>query len=257
MGFKISLAGDLGSGKSTVSHILCDLTDASYRATGLKMRALAAEHGMSINDFNVYTESHPEIDRAIDDWLVSLTDDPASLIIDSRMAWHFTKGTFRVYMTTEPRIAAKRILEAGRATEQGSDIEEMAEKIVLRRASEKKRYQELYAVDITDFGNYDLIVDTSYATPAEVAGEILRALVAWSQAHETKACTLCPSRIYAACEGEEGGEPTVFFEDSIFHLTSGVRAARAALDAGLPYVACRLVAGVRGETQYERLETLK
>ena len=45
---KISLAGDLGSGKSTVSKILIERLGATYYSTGAICRAIAAKHGMDI-----------------------------------------------------------------------------------------------------------------------------------------------------------------------------------------------------------------
>ena len=94
MGYKISLAGDLGSGKSTVSLILIDRLGLEYYGTGKICRRVAIEMGLDIADMNVYMETHPEVDKMIDDGLVALSDDPRNLIIDSRMAWHFTRDTF-------------------------------------------------------------------------------------------------------------------------------------------------------------------
>ena len=79
MSFKISLAGDLGSGKSTVAKIITERTGATYYATGAIMREVARRYGMDIAAFNVYAETHPETDREIDDGLVRLSDDPRSL----------------------------------------------------------------------------------------------------------------------------------------------------------------------------------
>ena len=200
MGFKISLAGDLGSGKSTVAAIITERTGATYHATGAIMREVAARYGMDITTFNRYAETHPETDHEIDDGLVRLSDDPRDLIIDSRMAWHFTRGTFRVYMTTEPEISAARIMAAKRETERFGTLEETAAGIVRRRESEKKRYKELYNVDLTDFANYYLIIDTSYATPEAVAGAIMDSLAAWQSDPAARFCLLCPARILVSSE---------------------------------------------------------
>jgi alpha-galactosidase len=45
---KISLAGDLGSGKSTVSKILIERLGAKYHSTGAICRAIAKEHGLDV-----------------------------------------------------------------------------------------------------------------------------------------------------------------------------------------------------------------
>ena len=188
---KISLAGDLGSGKSTVTDLLLAATGAERYTTGKIMRVLAASRGMSIDEFNRSIEGDPEVDRLIDNGLRALSDDARDLVIDSRMAWYFTRGTFRVYMTTEPVIAAERIMTAGRDGESFKTLDEAVERIAARRASEKKRYYDFYGVDITDLFNYDLVIDTSYAAPAQVASEILNALEAWQEDPSTKRCLIC------------------------------------------------------------------
>ncbi len=254
MSFKISLAGDLGSGKSTVAKIITERTGATYYATGAIMREVARRYGMDIAEFNVYAETHPETDREIDDGLVRLSDDPRDLIIDSRMAWHFTKNTFRVYMTTEPEISAARIMAAKRDVESFGSLEETAAQIVRRRASEKKRYQELYGVDLTDFNNYTLIVDTSYATPEEVAEVILRSLAAWQADPSVRFCEVCTARLMLPEEGGEGsGAPTVFFDDSRFCLCGGLDLARDAAKNNRTFVSCRLAPGSADGRKYVRM----
>ena len=84
----ISLTGDLGSGKSTVSAILCKQLHYEYIYTGQIQRRIAERYAMTTNELNVYAETHPEIDREIDDTFKSLVD-ANSLIVDSRMAWFF------------------------------------------------------------------------------------------------------------------------------------------------------------------------
>jgi cytidylate kinase len=254
MSFKISLAGDLGSGKSTVAKIITERTGATYYATGAIMREVARRYGMDIAEFNVYAETHPETDHEIDDGLVRLSDDPRDLIIDSRMAWHFTKNTFRVYMTTEPEISAARIMAAKRDVESFGSLEETAAQIVRRRASEKKRYQELYGVDLTDLSNYTLIVDTSYATPEEVAEVILTSLAAWQADPTVRFCEICAARLMRPADDDaRGDEPTVFFDHHRFCLTGGLDAARDAFKNKKTFVSCRLAPGSADGRSYVRM----
>ena len=93
---KISLAGDLGSGKSTVADILIARLGAEYYSTGAIVRSIAAQRGMTVTELNKYMETHPEIDHEIDAGIAALSEVDKALIIDSRLAWHFTKGTFKV-----------------------------------------------------------------------------------------------------------------------------------------------------------------
>ena len=120
---KISLAGDLGSGKSTVSDLLIADLGAEYYSTGRIVRSIAEKRGMTIGELNAYMETHPEIDHEIDDGLKALSQDERFLIIDSRMAWHFTEGTFKVYLSTDIETSALRIMSANRKGEHNATLE--------------------------------------------------------------------------------------------------------------------------------------
>ena len=243
MSNKISLAGDLGSGKSTVSSLLIAALSAEYYSTGRIVRSIAEKMGMDINEFNKYMESHPEIDTEIDDGLRALSSDERTLVIDSRMAWNFVEDTFRVYMTVDIDVSALRIMYAKRQDERSGTVAEMADGIRARRKSERLRYLTQYGVDIMDFANYDLVVDTTVATPEEVAEAILSAYRVWCTDKSKRLCLLSPERLrYPDGEAdtalvaeysdkldldEEIPTPVAYYEDGVFYLASNVEAALA------------------------------
>ena len=240
---KISLAGDLGSGKSTVSSILIEKLGAQYYHTGAIVRAVAEKHGMSVVELNVYMETHPEIDTEIDDGLRALSDDERFLIIDSRMAWHFTRGTFKVYLSTDVQTSAYRIMNANRVGEHAGTLEDTVRETQSRRASEKKRYLEMYGVDIKDLTNYDLVVDTTYITPDEVAELIINGFRDWQADKSYKRAYISSERLNfpddAVSEGDvsvlaskiECGEAVpsvkVTENDGEFYVVSGAATAVA------------------------------
>lgn len=256
MSFKISLAGDLGSGKSTVSKIIIARTGAEYYSTGTACRKMAAEHGMTIDEFNRYMESHPEVDKLIDDGLRALSDDPRTLIIDSRMAFHFVKNTFRVYLTTDPTVSAQRILSDKRAGESFDTVEETARRVSARRASENFRYFEKYGVHIMDMQNYDLVLDTTDITPEKVADLILVSLALWEADKSRRFCYLGYRRFHTAgtlsqvdvagiARGIDLGDstplPTVFEENGCYYVLDGAEIVMAHRIAGKDIVACRII----------------
>ncbi len=267
---KISLAGDLGSGKSTVAKILIEALGAEYYSTGSLVRQIAERMGMTIGELNVYMETHPEIDTEIDDGLVALSDDPRLLIIDSRMAWHFTKGTFKVYLSTDVETASLRIMGANRSGEHVATLEETIACTKARRESEKKRYSEQYGVDITDLSNYSLVVDTTSATPEEVAGVIISCYERWREQRDLVFCYLSPERInYIDDEhdgellgelsaklelGEDIPEVTVFERDGEFYIDGGTESALAYAFNLYTYVPARLVKSSAGDRKYVRMK---
>ena len=267
---KISLAGDLGSGKSTTAKILIEALGAEYYSTGSIVRSIAERMGMTIGELNVYMETHPEIDTEIDNGIAALSEDPRSLIIDSRMAWHFTKGTFKVYLSTDIETASLRIMGANRTGEHVATLEETVACTKGRRESEKKRYFTQYGVDITDFSNYDLVVDTTYATPEEVAGVILSCLEKWKADPTLHFCYLSPERInyiddehdgekMAECSsalerGEDIPSVKVFECDGEFYIADGQESALAYAFNLYTYLPATIVKGEIGDNKYVKMK---
>ena len=174
MFFKISLAGDLGSGKSTVGKILGERFGAEIVSIGRLQRKMASDLGMDTCDFNRYQESHPEFDKILDGKLAEYEKKEGNYIFDSRLAWHFVPSSFAVYLKCDREEAARRIIGAKRDDESYEDEKQALERLFLRRASEKERYLDFYGVDITDMNNYDLVIDTTDRSPEAVAEEIVK-----------------------------------------------------------------------------------
>jgi len=169
----ITITGDLGSGKSTVSKILLEKLNYEYIYTGKIQRDIANRYQMSTLELNKYAETHPEIDREIDATFKALNDS-TDLIVDSRLAWFFIPNSFKVYLSTDIAVAAERIAnDRQRKNEQYLSKEEAIRDITARKESENKRYMELYGADCSDLSNFDLIIDTSFITPIEVAEKII------------------------------------------------------------------------------------
>ena len=267
---KISLAGDLGSGKSTVSDILIKRLGATYYSTGAIVRSLAASYGMEVGEFNVYMETHPEIDKEVDDGLVKLSDRDELMIIDSRLAWHFTQGTFKVYLSTDITTSALRIMHANRTDEHKSTLEETIECTKNRRESEKKRYNDQYGVDIKNLLNYDLIVDTTQATPEEVAECVINGFNLWLENKGYKCAMLSPERInYPEREadnekvaqlstaldmGKSIPDVRVFEEDGEFYLVDGLESALAYAFSMSLFIPATLVDCKKGDEKYIRMQ---
>ncbi len=267
---KISLAGDLGSGKSTVAKFLMESLGAEYYSVGTIVRSLAEKYGMDVVSFNVYMETHPEIDHEVDDGLKALSDVDKPLIIDSRLAWYFTKGTFKVYLSTDIETSAVRIMYANRKGEHSATLEETVKSTKERRASEKKRYLEQYGVDIKDLMNYSLIVDTTYITPEQVAKAILSGFKKWQNDRDYKALLISPLRLNYpddAPDGElinkysqmlEGGEdmPTLYVaeRDGEFYVDENVELALAYSFNDVCLIPASLKCGAPKNTSYTKMK---
>ncbi len=174
---KITLTGDLGSGKSAVSKILCERTGFQYVSTGKVQRQLAAEMGMDTLEMNRRADWDASIDEKIDGIFIELGRDPHDYVVDSRLAWFFLPVSFKVYLKVDIRIAVRRILaDPNRKSEEYETEDEAIAKITARKRSENERFLKKYGADCTNFHNFDLVLDTSERSPAEVSALILKAM---------------------------------------------------------------------------------
>ena len=180
---KITLTGDLGSGKSTVSKLLCEQTGFAYISTGRIQHKLAADKGMTTLELNRLADSDASIDQTIDGIFIELGKDPDPYIVDSRLAWFFLPTSFKVFLTVQPEEAARRIFSdpSRKRTEQYASLKEAGEKLMARKASENARFLEKYNADCANLDNYDLLVDTSQLSPEKIAHIILHAASRWGQ----------------------------------------------------------------------------
>jgi len=174
---KITLTGDLGSGKSVVSKILCAETGFKYLSTGQIQRQLAQEMGIDTLEMNRLADIDPTIDQRIDHIFVALGSDTSGYVVDSRMAWFFLPNSFKIYLQTEPVVAAARIFrDPTRHSEKYHNEEEAARKILARKESENARFLAKYEADCANLNNFDLVIDTNQRSQQEVARLILRGL---------------------------------------------------------------------------------
>jgi len=177
---KITISGELGSGKTVLGKLLCDKLFFKLVSVGGIQRELAQTYGMTTLEFNKHIETHPELDVECDNKVSEYGQSPDNLILDSRMAWHFVPHAFKIHLIVSNEIAAKRIFtDEKRKNETYSDLNEAIEQIKSRKKSEVKRFKEQYNVDIDDLSNYDLVVDTSIISPEELSNLVIEKFQSW------------------------------------------------------------------------------
>lgn len=174
----ITIAGDLGSGKSTAARLLLrHLKGYELYSTGKAFRALADQQGLSVNELSALAEKDETIDKAMDDVLVELGQSGKKLIVDSRMGWFFIPQSFKVYLAVDYETAALRIMGSNRGgVERYEDAAAAAQRLKERKESERKRFLSKYGADIKDMRNYDIVIDTGNISAEETAMRIIAAL---------------------------------------------------------------------------------
>ena len=177
----ISLAGDLASGKGETSKILTQKLGYGIYRNGQYFRELAKKMNMSVTEFNVYVEAHPEIDRQIENSAAEYAKNNDNFIIDARLGWYAVPESFKVYLTVDIDVAAKRAFQDNerKDTENFATLEEQKADIIKRYKLENERYYNLYNVRKEDMSNYDLVIDTTSKTPKEVFEIVVEEYEKW------------------------------------------------------------------------------
>jgi len=192
----ITISGLPGSGKSTVAGILKKKLGWDYVYTGALFRKMAQEHGMTLEQFGSFCESHPEVDKELDARQLEIAKASKNMILEGRMAGNlvfaerkrqgFNKNNtgeakhlvfaerknnkldaLTVWLDAPIETRVKRIMKR----ESGSFEQRLAE-AKKRETSEAARYKKYYGVDLYDKKAYDLVIDVSKIS-AEQAAEII------------------------------------------------------------------------------------
>jgi cytidylate kinase len=206
----ISITGDLGSGKSAVTSILMK-KGYSHVSVGAIFREIATKRGVSVTTLNEMAFKDPSIDKYVDDRQRELGYKRTKAIFDSRLGWYFVPNSFKVYLTVDLNESARRIMnDKTRVAEHHTSLEETKEAIIKRSRLEATRYMQKYCVDYTSYNNYDLVIDTTDATPEEVANEILRVMKKHiNDKRKNTLIALSPYRIYPTQSTRDLSESTL------------------------------------------------
>lgn len=206
----ITITGNLGSGKSTVCK---ELKADGYTiiSTGDIFREIAAKQGLSVVELNQKVEQEirqgkHDIDDMIDNRSHELGNLYSDAVFDSRLAWHFVEKSFKVFLITDITEAAKRVLNAGRETEKFDSLEECRAGLLKRQFLEQSRFTELYGIDYYDMSNYNLILETTAATPKQIKKEILSQLAQYENGDFTQRILLNPTSVYPAQSSGNGSD---------------------------------------------------
>lgn len=183
----ITIAGKLGSGKSSTANRIAELLGYTRASTGDFMRSMATQKGMTLAEFSTLAESDPSFDEALDNYNKEI-GTKENIVLDSRLGFHFIPNSFRVFLELVPEVAASRILADAasnpnrhRETRVGFDtVEGIVASTNERLESERKRYKDLYGItNHTDHSNFDLVIDTATMPLEGVAEKIATAYNEW------------------------------------------------------------------------------
>lgn len=241
----ITITGNLGSGKSSVAKILKE-KGFEIVSTGNIFRQLAMEKGLSVEEFNkqvneAASRGDRSVDQMIDDTTTKIGEERDNVVFDSRLAWNFAPRSFKVFVITDIDEAARRVFnDSLRANSESYESQEACKKALINRQKlETVRYKEIYDIDYYDMSNYNLVIESTNASPAEIAQEILDKMEEYQAGKFEKLMEINPSSINGA-QAPDADEISVHEKGGVFTLRAGQNKLDAAVKQGDKFVAVKV-----------------
>ena len=249
----IVMSGDIGSGKSSVATALKQLTGYDIIGTGTIQRAIATRRGLTTLELNKISQTDRSIDDEIDSYVVETGKTQNRLILDSRLAWHFIPSAFKVFLSVDPVVGAERVFNASRNDENNPSLEVTLENNLKRQSIEDQRFNQLYNVQFRKYGNYDLIIDTSYTSPEAIAQKIKDCFDARSNQLSYSSLWIAPKKLLptqsikdfsgkpANDDDQENKPVSVFICNGFIYIKNGHQQVIAAHKAGIDLIPANIL----------------
>lgn len=164
---KITISGQVASGKSTVGKLLAERLGYNFISIGNRTRDFASKKGMSIVEFQKACLQNPELDKEIDRMFAYECNNSENIVVDYRLGFLFVPDAVHIFLCISEVDAIERLKKANRQNETHLTVNE-------RNETFKKQFQNSYGVDYTDFRNYDLYLNVkAFTTPEAIVEFIL------------------------------------------------------------------------------------
>lgn len=167
----ITVGGPPGSGKSTLSKTIAEHFNLTLTSSGDVFRAMAAERGVSLDEFGRIAEADPAIDKEIDRRQVEMSKIGGDFLFEGRLSGRLIDADLKIMLKTDVEVRARRI--AGR---EDIPLEQAMSETIERQESEARRYMEFYGIDNSDLTPYDLVLESSVWDPEAMANVVINAI---------------------------------------------------------------------------------
>jgi cytidylate kinase len=172
----ITISGLHGTGKSTIGKLIAENLKIQYYSTGQVFRDLAQEMNMTLEEFTLYVEKNPKIDKKLDERIKEIAQK-GNIIIDSQLSGYILNSIadYKILLVCPLEIRVKRM-----AKRDNTNYDLKLKETQLREKSELERFKSLYNINLSDEEElkriYNLIIKTETLTIEEIVGKILVAL---------------------------------------------------------------------------------
>jgi cytidylate kinase len=162
----ITIGGSIGSGKTTLAAEISHRFGMAHVSVGEVMRQMAKDRKMELIEFSKYAEANPGIDKEIDRKQKDMCSK-GNCVVDGRLSAYMLDADLRIWLDAPLIVRAQRVAKREKKTET------RAKKDILKREeSEKKRYKDIYKIDLDDRAIYDLVINTKRFSVEEIVNMV-------------------------------------------------------------------------------------
>jgi cytidylate kinase len=168
----ITIGGLHGTGKSSTADIIAKKYNLRRVSAGGIFRQLAAERGVTLEEFSKIAEEDASIDRELDARIKSEAIR-GDAMLDGQLA-AFMAGAYvdlKILLVAPPETRIQRIAERDNVS-----LEHARHETLTREDIERERYIEFYGFDVADLSIYDLVINTEKYDLQDVVAIITIAL---------------------------------------------------------------------------------
>jgi cytidylate kinase, putative len=153
----IAVSGPPASGKSTYAKIISKEFGLRLFSTGSAFREIAKKLNLSLEEFHSLAEKNYEYDIIVDKMALEEAKK-GNIVVEGHLACWLLKdiADLKIYVTAPLNERIKRLMER-----EGKSYEKAKEEILSRERSNKKRYLEIYGINIDDFSSIDIMINTA------------------------------------------------------------------------------------------------
>lgn len=168
---RITVGGDIGSGKSTFAKRLALELEIERVNIGALMREEAQRRGITLQELEALQAADDKLDRQMDEYQKHKAEEVPRGVFEGRTSWHFVENPdAKVFMAVRPEIAVDRVFEDSHNAlrDKFQTKAELQAADEVRKQSLIHRFQSFYGIDIFDYANFNIVIDTSEMTIEEV-----------------------------------------------------------------------------------------
>jgi cytidylate kinase len=161
----ITVSGPPASGKSTYAKIISQELGLRLFSTGAAFREIAKKLNINLEEFHALAEKNYEYDIMVDKMALEEAKK-GNIVVEGHLACWLLKdiADIKIYVTAPLNERIKRLMER-----EGKSFEEAKKEILAREKSNKKRYMEIYGINIDDLSPIDIMINTALFGIEDVA----------------------------------------------------------------------------------------